>query len=189
MPRSLEDLAWPLVTPRLSIRRVTSGDAAAMWSYRRLPEVHRWLPSAPADQAAFAALLAEPVRQERTLVVAVGDAIVGDLYLSVNDSWAMAEAPGRAEARDAEIGWAFDIAAQGRGLATEAVRALLARCFEELGVHRVTAVTFADNVASWRLMERVGMRRETAARRDALHRDGRWYDSLGYALLADEWPP
>jgi RimJ/RimL family protein N-acetyltransferase len=36
-------------------------------------------------------------------------------------------------------------------------------------------------------MERLGMRREVHTVRDALHRSGRWLDSAGYALLADEW--
>ena len=40
---------------------------------------------------------------------------------------------------------------------------------------------------SWRLMERVGMRREIYAVRESLHRSGAWLDGLGYALLADEW--
>jgi RimJ/RimL family protein N-acetyltransferase len=49
------------------------------------------------------------------------------------------------------------------GTATAAVRELLLRCFAELGLRRVAANRFADNVASWRLMERVGMRRELDA--------------------------
>lgn len=40
--------------------------------------------------------------------------------------------------------------------------------------------------ASWRLMERLGMRREGWARADALHRDGRWLDSYRYAVLREE---
>lgn len=187
MPRALADLSWPLRTPRLGIRLADAADAAAVWHYRRLPEVHRWLPSAPADQAGFAALWCEPPRLERTLAVESGDRVIGDLYLGLAPAWAQDEAPERDEARDAEVGWAFDPAHQGRGLATEAVRALLECCFEGLAVHRVTAVSFAANEPSWRLMERLGMRREAERRSDALHRDGRWYDSVGYAMLAEEW--
>jgi RimJ/RimL family protein N-acetyltransferase len=68
------------------------------------------------------------------------------------------------------------------------VRELLRHAVEDLGVHRVTANCFLDNDASWRLMERVGMRREAHAVRESLHRSGRWLDVVGYALLADEWP-
>ena len=67
------------------------------------------------------------------------------------------------------------------------MRELLRLCFTELGLRRVTANCFADNVASWRLMERVGMRREVSAVRESLHRSGAWLDSMGYALLAEEW--
>jgi RimJ/RimL family protein N-acetyltransferase len=51
----------------------------------------------------------------------------------------------------------------------------------------VTALCFADNDASWRLMERIGMRREQHTVAESLHRDGAWLDGYGYALLADEW--
>jgi RimJ/RimL family protein N-acetyltransferase len=53
----------------------------------------------------------------------------------------------------------------------------------------VTANCFLENDASWRLMERLGMRRELHTRRESLHRSGRWLDGLGYAILDDEWPP
>ncbi len=50
-----------------------------------------------------------------------------------------------------------------------------------------TANCFAATDASWRLMERVGMRREAYMVRESLHRSGEWLDGVGYALLADEW--
>lgn len=74
----------------------------------------------------------------------------------------------------------------GRGYATEAVRALLDIVFDELQLRRVTASCFAANEASWRLMERLGMRRETYNVRESLHRSGEWLDGMVYALLADE---
>ena len=45
------------------------------------------------------------------------------------------------------------------------------------------------NDASWRLMERVGMRRELHAECDSPHRSGRWLDTVGYAILEEEWAP
>ena len=67
------------------------------------------------------------------------------------------------------------------------VRELLRICFEDLRLRRVTANAFAANEASWRLMERVGMRREGFSVADSLHRDLGWVDGVLYALLADEW--
>jgi RimJ/RimL family protein N-acetyltransferase len=87
----------------------------------------------------------------------------------------------------AELGWCLDPRYAGRGYATEAVEGLLHLCFELLGLRRVTASCFADNERSWRLMERVGMRREAHTVADSLHRSGRWLDGLTYAMLADEW--
>jgi len=49
------------------------------------------------------------------------------------------------------------------------------------------ANAFADNTASFRLMERVGMRREAHAVGESLHRSGEWLDTVGYAVSADEW--
>ncbi len=51
----------------------------------------------------------------------------------------------------------------------------------------MAATCFADNERSWRMMERVGLRRDVHAVADALHRLGEWLDTLGYALLAEEW--
>ena len=74
----------------------------------------------------------------------------------------------------------------GRGVATAAVAAAARLCFEDLGLRRVTANCFADNTAPWRLIERVGMRRETYAVTESLHRSGEWLDTMGYGLLAEE---
>ena len=45
----------------------------------------------------------------------------------------------------------------------------------------------ADNVASTRIMEKLGMRREEYAVRDSLHRSLGWLDGVTYAILVDEW--
>jgi RimJ/RimL family protein N-acetyltransferase len=58
-----------------------------------------------------------------------------------------------------EIGWRFRPAFQGRGLATEAARLALAQGFGPLGLARIVAFTAPENERSWRLMERLGMRR------------------------------
>ena len=75
---------------------------------------------------------------------------------------------------------------QGRGLATEAAQALVELCFSALGVRRVVASTFDANRASWRVMEKAGMRLETRSRRDTLHRDLGWLDGRVYALLVED---
>ena len=87
----------------------------------------------------------------------------------------------------AELGWCLSPEHGGHGYAAEAVVELIRVCFEDLGLRRVRADCFADNEASWRLMERVHMRREQHTVRESLHRSGEWLDVLGYALLAEDW--
>jgi RimJ/RimL family protein N-acetyltransferase len=82
----------------------------------------------------------------------------------------------------AEIGYALGRAHRGRGYATEAARGLLAYAFAELGLHRVQATTSPDNRASWRVMERLGMRREGRLR-EAAPQGGAWSDVLVYGIL------
>ena len=113
--------------------------------------------------------------------------VIGDLMVAVQDAWAQAEVTERAHGVQAELGCGLDPGHSGRGYAAEAVREVLRICFEDLGLRRVTADCFAANVASWRLMERVGMRREAYTVRDSLHRSGAWLDGMAYALLQEEW--
>jgi RimJ/RimL family protein N-acetyltransferase len=75
---------------------------------------------------------------------------------------------------------------QGRGLATEAAEVVLRLGFEGLGLHRVIGRCDALNVASARLMERLGMRREAHLVHNEIFK-GSWGDELVYAMLEDEW--
>ena len=187
MAATLEEIGWPVRTERLTLRRAVAADLDATWRFRRLDEVTRWISAAPPTRADYRTHFETPGRLAKTLVVELDGRVVGDLMLWVKDAWAQAEVAALARGAEAELGWVLDPVYGGRGYATEAVRGLIRICFEGLGVHRVTASCFADNEASWRLMERVGMRREVHARQESLHRSGAWLDGLGYALLAEEW--
>ena len=149
----------------------------------RLPRRPRRLPRA----------VLEPARLATTVIVTLGHdpaaPIIGDFMLRREDAWAQLDVADQARDTQAELGWVLDPAYTGHGYATEAVRELLRYCFQDLGVRRVTANCFLDNDTSWRLMERVGMRRELHAVRESLHRSGRWLDTVGYAILEEEWSP
>ncbi|GIF37183.1 GNAT family N-acetyltransferase [Actinoplanes xinjiangensis] len=184
---TLAALSWPLRTERLSLRPATVDDTGATWHFRRRADVSNWITRAPATLEEHRSWFEAPDTLARTLLIEHGGTVVGDVMVKIEDAWAQAEIAERARGAQAELGWVLDPDHAGRGYATEAVRELLRLCFEDLGLHRVTATCFAANEASWRLMERVGMRREFHTVRDSLHRSGEWLDCLGYALLADEW--
>lgn len=186
-------LERPLHTERLTLRPATADDAEATWKYRRLESVNEWLTGRSADLDEYRELFGEPARLAATVIVTLGHEaagpIIGDFMLRREDAWAQLEVADQARNTQAELGWVLDPAHTGQGYATEAVRELLRYCFQELGVRRVTANCFLDNHSSCNLMERVGMRRELHAVRESLHRSGRWLDTVGYAVLADEWRP
>lgn len=193
MTDPLDAVSWPIRTERLLIRRCRPDDLAATWRYRRLPEVAEWITAAPAGPDEYGKSFLEPGRLGQCLIVEVIDdlvgepTVIGDLMVRIEDAWAQDEVIDQVRSTQAELGWTMDPAYGKRGLATEAVRALIGLCFGPIGLRRVHAECFADNESSWRLMERLGMRREAHTRKDSLHRSGRWCDGLSYALLAEEW--
>lgn len=180
-------LSWPKRTERLVLRPVTAGDFEALWQIRRQESVGRWMTHASQDRDRFLELVRDPDRMGKTLVIERDGVVIGDLMIAPEDAWAQAEVAEQAKGVQAEIGWCIDPAVEGNGYATEAVRELVRIAFEELGLRRLIANAFAANEASWRLMERVGMRREVYTVKESLHRSGEWMDGISYALLAEEW--
>jgi RimJ/RimL family protein N-acetyltransferase len=184
---TFERTTWPKRTERLSLRPATVDDLRAVQTVRAMPEVAQWMPGRPTSYEDFLMRAGRFNILDRTLVMELEGVVIGDLYLHLGDAWAQAEVAEQGKDAQAEIGWCLDPAHQGHGYVTEAVRELIRTCFEDLGVRRLTAVAFADNLPSVAVMERLGMRCEARNVGDALHRDLGWLDSVTYALLADEW--
>jgi RimJ/RimL family protein N-acetyltransferase len=185
--KPFEQLTWPVRTDRLEIRPVEARDYRALYAIRSLPEVALWLTGRPASYDVFEQEWTRPERMDVTLVLELDGRVVGDVFLRVIDAWSQREVVEEARRTQAEIGWLVDPAYGGRGLATEAAGEVLRICFEELGLRRVTAAAFAENAASVRVMEKIGMRIEGRGVREALHRDHGWVDGVSAAVLADEW--
>lgn len=184
---TLHELTWPRRTERLLLRPPVLEDAAAVLAYRSLPEVHRWMGGALQTVEETVEHLAAPHRAGSQLLVEHDGVVIGDLMLEVRDLWGQQPVRDRTVGAQAAIGWAFHPSHGGRGFATEAAEALLHIAFDDLGKHRVVAECFLANEPSWRLMERLGMRREAHAVQDSLHAELGWLDGLTYALLASEW--
>jgi RimJ/RimL family protein N-acetyltransferase len=176
----------PITTARLRLRLVTADDAGAVLAYRSLPEVARYVPFEPMDAAAIAERIAgrwsqTTLDEDNTslllgIALADDDLVIGDLTLMM----------GPPEHRGAELGWVLNPAYSGHGYATEAAHALIGLCFNELGLHRVTARVDTRNDASLRLADRLGMRREAHLIANEWFKGG-WSDEIDYALLEDEW--
>jgi RimJ/RimL family protein N-acetyltransferase len=177
---------YPICTERLVIRPFTLADLDALYDFHRLPEVARYLYWEPRSRAEVRASLAEKVT--RTILTAEGQALclavdlagtgelVGDCVLFWHSR----------QYEQGEVGYIFHPAYQGRGLATEAVGAMLGLGFEGLGLHRIAGRCDARNTASARVMERNGMRREAHLVENEFVK-GEWTDELIYAILRPEW--
>lgn len=176
----------PIRTARLVVRPYTAADLDHVHGIQSLPEVTRYLPFGPRDRGEAAAQLARKV--ERGAVFAVeGDAL--ELAVTRVDGAYVGEVLlfyRTAAHRGAELGYMLRPEAHGHGYATEAATALLDFAFRRAGLHRVYARLDPRNAPSVRVLERLGMRREghlVASER----LQGRWVDTLLYAVLADEW--
>lgn len=102
------------------------------------------------------------------------DEIVGDLALHFVDEEQM------------EMGFTIASQFQGQGVATEALSRVLSYLFNDLKKHRIVATTDAENLASYRLLEKVGFRREAHFIKNIFFK-GAWGDEYQYALLSSEF--
>ncbi|GKU78955.1 GNAT family N-acetyltransferase [Paenibacillus sp. L3-i20] len=89
-----------------------------------------------------------------------------------------------------EIGWVFHPEYHNKGFATEATRTIVKYAFEVLDIHRIIATCQPQNIASYRIMEKVGMRREAHFKKCIpanFKRGTEWWDEYHYAILKEEW--
>ncbi len=184
------DLTCPRRTDRLTLRHAHRTDLDRLVELRTLPEVGHWLIRATVDpesyRQAWLASVEDPY--DHSVVVELDGRVIGTVSLEVVDGMGQDDgAPSRRS--EGLLGYIFDPAHAGQGYATEAAGEMLAVAFEELGLRRVTAGCFADNIASWSILEKLGMRREQHGIRDSWHAELGWLDGFTYALLAHEWQP
>jgi RimJ/RimL family protein N-acetyltransferase len=183
------DVTWPRPAGQLQLRPPTSEDLDQVLTWRNHPDVMRWLLRTEVDPDAYrkACLDSAGKPNEHFAVADADGVIVGTGSLDVSD--AMGQTQGDAwRGAEGTLGYLIDPKHAGNGYATAIGRALLDLAFNELKLHRVTAGCFADNVASWRVMEKLGMRREQHGVQDSWHAELGWVDGYTYGILNDEWP-
>jgi [ribosomal protein S5]-alanine N-acetyltransferase len=174
-----------LETERLLLREFGADDAEALFSVESEPEVARYQSFEPRtlDQSqAFVRGAAEMATRsprsvyELAVVRRADEQLIGRVGFEVSGG----------HGRQGVLWYTLRPDCWGQGYATEAARALVTYGFSELGLHRVQADCDPDNAPSWRLLERLGMRREAHHLEWVWHKQ-RWVDSYEYAVLAREW--
>ncbi|MEO4052173.1 GNAT family protein [Solibacillus sp. CAU 1738] len=85
-----------------------------------------------------------------------------------------------------EIGWVFNPKFHSRGFATESAQAMIDYGFIKMDLHRIVATCQPENISSWRVMEKLGMRREGFFKKCIPCDDG-WWDEYYYGILKEEY--
>ena len=183
MEKSVPVLPCPYETERLILRPFTPADVEAVHGYQSLEVVARYQMWEPRTRDQVTTELAKWISQspdDPSMSYAVTlketGALIGDVSLMHRDK----------EARQGEIGYSFNPEFAGHGYATEAAAALLQLGFGELKLHRIFGRCDARNEPSWRVMERIGMRREAHFREHAIFK-GDWDEEFYCAMLSSEW--
>lgn len=178
--------SYPILTDRLLLRAFRDDDLEAFHAIQRRDDVVRYLYWEPKSRDESGEML-----RWRMLQVAIDKKDDG-LHLAA-DLRATGEMIGHfslffasQEHRHGEVGFVMHPDHHGHGYATEGARVMLRLGFEELGLHRMVGRCDARNESSWRLMERLGMRREAHLIENEFIK-GEWTDELDYAMLDREW--
>ena len=172
-----------LLTERLLLRDFVESDWEAVQGYAADPEAVRYRPFGPCTDDGTRAVVYELARQpelpgRRMYDLAIVRRADGEL-IGGYDFGRMTDDP-----TEAGIGYILIRSCWGQGYVTEASRAVLSYCFEQLGVERVSADVDPENAASVRVLQKLGMRC-VAQEKEWLK--GRECDNHLYVIHADEW--
>ena len=173
-----------LFTKRLHLREFTAADWAAVYLYRSDPEVKRYDTFGPNTVEEVHEILARAVQWQavspRThyfaaVVLRETEQLIGECGLFMRDE---------EDLTVAGIGYAFQQEIWGRGYATETVQALLQFGFSKLHLTKIEADCNPANMASWRVLEKVGMVRTATLEESSNQRKD---TGFRYSIRTDQW--
>ena len=179
-------MTFQLETDRLFIRQFRESDLESFVAYRNDPEVAKYqgwsvpYPLEKGQQFISSMVNADPKQIGEWFQSAVtlreDVVVIGDVayFLMKNDS------------RQAYIGYTIARSYWGRGFGFEATLRLLNYLFDNLELHRVVAETDVENLASIKLLEKLGFRRESHLIENVWFK-GAYASEFHYALLKREW--
>ncbi len=183
----MDDIFEPEIeTERLLLDRLRAEDAAALFACRGDPDVARYQGWQPADEREAADFIAEQGKRpfgtpdgwnQLAIRLRASDELIGDFGIHFPPT---TDDP-------IEFGISIMPAHQGRGYASEVMRAAIDRAFRTWGYRRVVASVDPRNTASMALCRALGMRQE-AHHVESYRFRGAWVDDAVFALLVREWP-
>lgn len=185
-PNPLPD-ALDLVTPRLWLRPLRPGDAAALFPDMADPEVSRWMAWDPhrdiAATETFVAHEAARIEAGRGVTWAIEE---DGAFRGIFSLIGLMRTHRVLTYDRAEAAYWLGAAHRGRGLATEAGQAVLRFAFGPLRLHKLHVSHFGANMASRALIQRLGFRL-VGVQRQEFRKAGVWHDHYLYELLDEEF--
>jgi RimJ/RimL family protein N-acetyltransferase len=172
-----------LRTDGLILRPWQAGDAPALIVACEDPEIARWLPMIPSpyteeDARTYLELARDTWERGESYNFAILDAETGALAGSI--------AVRMMRFRIGHFGYWVAAEARGRGIATQALKALCRWGVDTLDLKRMELLTDPKNTASQRVAEKAGFQREGILRSSLEYRDGTRRDSVIFSLLPEE---
>ncbi|AJS58566.1 GNAT family N-acetyltransferase [Paenibacillus sp. IHBB 10380] len=171
-----------LRTERLSIRMFQSTDWRAVLEYTSDSNVMKYLPDGiftEQDAKDFVNNNMNENAEKFAVILNDGNVLIGHM---VFHQWY--------GENTYEVGWVLHPNYYNKGFATEAARAIVKYAFEKENIHRIIATCQPQNIPSYRIMEKIGMRREAHFKKcmPANFKKGtEWWDEYFYAILDEEW--
>ena len=184
----LSELDLELETPRLRLRRFTEADVDDIWpvvSNPEFPKMMSWAAHTDRSETLdFVRAVNRTLEQNTGVVWAIEHEgrVIGSISL---DSMVFELRAWRTDR--AELGFWLAPEHWNKGLMTEASEAVMRCAFHTIGLHKVTVGCISENVASRRVIEKLGFR-YVGRLEDDVWRDGKWHSHLRYELTAPEWP-
>lgn len=170
--------------PRIVIRAFDPSDWQDLWEYLSDPLTYVFEPGEPIDEEQAELLTEERSKSNDFLAVELKSnrKVIGHL------SFRRIE---QIELQSWELGFIFNPSYQRQGYATESAKAVVEYGFHKLHVHRISANCNPENVASWKVLERVGFIKEGHQRKNIFFKtsvEGKplWQDTYNYAMLATD---
>lgn len=169
-------------TERLIIRNFSPDDWQDLYEYLSQEEVVRYEPYDVYTEEDSKQEAVRRANDDSFWAVCLKDRgkLIGNIYLFKQDfdAW--------------ELGYVFNMKYHSKGYAMEAAEALVDDVFKNKNARRVTAMCNPLNTPSWKLLERLGMRREGHLRQNIYFKKDNlgqpiWADTYEYGILASEW--
>jgi len=179
-----------LETERMLLRRFTEEDTGALAALYGDPRVMRFItPQPPSLVEVESKLLPEYLLEYSELADGLGSfAAIEKRTGQMAGRFSLKPAHSYGLTGGTELGYRLYPAFWGLGLASEGARALIRSAFERLHLDRVVATTMADNIGSWRVLEKCGLRRvRTFYYEDADLMPGAEHGDYVYELTRSDW--